>query len=872
MCLCVSLHLHFLTHQKKGRYEALEILLPFVGAKTLLAMEEQTEVVSSLLQGIADGDNNCGAIAQLLGKILVQLLKELTQEQSNEDAPNTSNNTNSDNATSSCPTHRNGTINSGSLKNTRCHSLLHPPTNCKTITNQPPAFHDWLHVWINPMASALLYSNRRRRNQIAAFCLPLIVPISLQNRYYASIAMETLISELTQLSVAQSCATGLFISTSSCQNASDRDIYLWAFLECAHYASSQKLILLSPQLRKCMAKCLPLEQFKAMLLYSDQSLRLAGFLAIEAMVPCYVSESDDIEVILHAEMALWKFALPYASKTNDKGYTKNLLDCLNKLLRRLCSRNQMHSTDTYFEEFVCSFLVDGIALQLGLYPGTAAEKEYFSLSLIRTVFNFACGVMVTSEQCGSKVLHHLVYRIMSLLFLVNSTWDTTRSTSFELVCDITCWALENDVMLPLPLYDDRERRSLFFRAVHLASSPRQREADSGAKMLGLLYISSTSSSARDVFFRTLLSLATDRLELFGAALASFAFPNPDNAKVIRTTSHAANDFIPLAHGIFNALNVIVDKSRDITFSLHLEKTEYDTLCHQLASLCIQAIKSSMYVVAHMEKFMDDSESTFDADDDLPNMAANNGPLGANSSFTLLIETTEEENNRRVRSQRVMVSFQLLYFLSAQSPWESFEHSRVLSTFIFFLKVGSWLLIKEACGALATVFSAFQGAPQQALVETSGALLISALVSLKHQGAAFSAHKSLQRIAEYCQGKFCFDKSIESLPFSWSKCLLHEISGAVQNSTLRRSTGYALGFLSILRTEPKPRCCINPFIIASLVRMALPPQAAIQCASSKLGITIDFAYLQVSEIRDLSPFISDSTYEVSQCIVRVNKVS
>jgi hypothetical protein len=93
-------------------------------------------------------------------------------------------------------------------------------------------------------------------------------------------------------------------------------------------------------------------------------------------------------------------------------------------------------------------------------------------------------------------------------------------------------------------------------------------------------------------------------------------------------------------------------------------------------------------------------------------------------------------------------------------------------------------------------------------------------------------------------------------------LLSEISGAVKNSTLRRSTGYALGFLSILRTEPKPRCCINPFIIASLVRMALPPQAAIHRASSDLGISIDFSYLQVAEMRDLSPFISDSTYEVS----------
>jgi hypothetical protein len=282
-------------------------------------MEEKTEVVSSLLQGIADGDHNCGAIAQLLGKFLVQLLKELIQEQL-DGAPNSSNKLNNSSNATPCPTDRKGTIDSDSLNNPSCQSSMH-------ITNKPPGFHDWLQVWINPMASALLYTHRRRRNQIAAFCLPLIVPMSLQNRSYASIAMESLISELTQLSATQLCATELFIHDSSCQNSSDHDIYLWAFLECAQYASSQKLILSSPQLRKSMAKCLPLERFKVMLIYSDQSLRLAGFLAIEAMVPRYVGESDDIEVFFNAEVAIWKYALPYASKTNDKGYTKSIFIC-----------------------------------------------------------------------------------------------------------------------------------------------------------------------------------------------------------------------------------------------------------------------------------------------------------------------------------------------------------------------------------------------------------------------------------------------------------------------------------------------------------------------------------------------------------------
>jgi hypothetical protein len=172
------------------------------------------------------------------------------------------------------------------------------------------------------------------------------------------------------------------------------------------------------------------------------------------------------------------------------------------------------------------------------------------------------------------------------------------------------------------------------------------------------------------------------------------------------------------------------------------------------------------------------------------------------------------------------------------------------------------LIKEACATLAKVFFTFQGAPQPSLVEASGDLLISALVSLKHQGAAFAAHKALQQIVESCQGNFSHHTVIRALPFIWGNRLLTEISGAGNNSTLRRSTGYALGFLSILRTEPKPRCCINPFIIASLVRMALPPKAAIEHASTRLGIDFEFAYLQVGEVKAFQSSVSDSKYEVS----------
>lgn len=617
-------------------------------------MEERTEVVSSLLQGVVDGENNCGAIAQLLGKLLLMLLQDLMQEKS--DDINNVTASSEDTAKKNRDETSSGTFNT----NDKCPS--HALSTVTTISNHehmdkgaiPPGFHDWLKVWINPMASALLSPNRRGRSQVAAFCLPLIVPISLSDRSYASLTMESLISELVHLSFPQTSPSELAIVSTLSDSTFEREVYLWAFLECAQYASSQKLILCSPQLRQFMSKCLPLHSFKVMLVYSNQSLRLAGFLAIEALVPCYVSESDDV---LDTEVAVWKFALPYASKSNDKGYTKNLMDCLSRLLRRLYVTDQSKSTGIYLQDFVCNFLVDGVALQIGLYPGTAAEKEYFSLSLVKTVVAFAFGIVdETGKHYASKILNHLVCQLSSLLFLIHSTWDITRATAFEIVCDIVRWALENSMMLPVPLSDERQRLSLFFRAIHLASSPRQREADSGAKILGLLFISaSTTASARIEFFRMLLSLVTDRLGMFETALGKLNFFTNETSASLSATPESTESFIPLAHGLLNALNVILGQAREKTFSMALEKEENDSLCQQLAFSCRQAILCSMNVVAHIENFTDESEDDYDFDGGLPQVNVNTGALGANTSFSLLHKTTEEENTRRVRIQRVVVS-------------------------------------------------------------------------------------------------------------------------------------------------------------------------------------------------------------------------
>lgn len=137
------------------------------------------------------------------------------------------------------------------------------------------------------------------------------------------------------------------------------------------------------------------------------------------------------------------------------------------------------------------------------------------------------------------------------------------------------------------------------------------------------------------------------------------------------------------------------------------------------------------------------------------------------------------------------------------------------------------MTKEACASIASTVTYKEFEPSVRLVESVGNLLISTLTTLKHQGAAFAAHRALQEIVEFCFTT-SLNESFVNLPLVWAKRLVRDISGEdnVRDSTLRRSTGYALGFLSIMRSEPPssvtPRT-LCPDMLGTLVRLSLPPE-------------------------------------------------
>jgi len=142
-------------------------------------------------------------------------------------------------------------------------------------------------------------------------------------------------------------------------------------------------------------------------------------------------------------------------------------------------------------------------------------------------------------------------------------------------------------------------------------------------------------------------------------------------------------------------------------------------------------------------------------------------------------------------------------------------------------MGSWLLTREAMKTLSTIICISDDVISCEIIANAGILLLKTLTSMKHQGTSFTAHESLQQICDAC---FCSQREeLSELPLQFMKDFLFReitrIEEIVHDSTLRRSTGYALGFLCIMRSlsssKKKERQNIITSTLAKLVKLSLP---------------------------------------------------
>lgn len=126
---------------RKGRYLALDILLPYMEPEQLIQ-------AGSLLEGIGDRGPNTGAIADLWTKLLIHQWNQIYEKDPDD------------------------------------------------------TYGAWKPLWIPSLGRALVLQSLGRRKQVAAFCLPRIADVmkkSKMMRPYVSIVMVDLLDEVTTL-------------------------------------------------------------------------------------------------------------------------------------------------------------------------------------------------------------------------------------------------------------------------------------------------------------------------------------------------------------------------------------------------------------------------------------------------------------------------------------------------------------------------------------------------------------------------------------------------------------------------------------------------------------------------------------------------
>jgi hypothetical protein len=798
---------------RKGRYIALETLLPIIGAKALIDSGGD-KLIESLVTGVGDRAHTAGNIAALLGKILSKRREEMNEET--------------------------GLVldESTSLNRKQRRKLEQQSTSGTEVqveTPKPQLLPEWIELWAPDFARGLLSKSHVRRKQVSAFCIPLLVTMvgGSSRRMDASFALSVLFTYLEKEYERQK-VSGTVLPVLSYDAETVDDIFLWAKLEIVRQASMQKLVSslsTSEALRASIKGKFPESLLRSSLTHSSQRVRLVAFAALEPVLSTYDSIRTKPEAA-YLEMDMWQSALPYAFKSTGKEYIASLLQYLTSFLDRL-SLAEADEVDgsasdcqtlPRFGRFVNDFLIGTIIVKQAAYPGTVLEKEQFAVSLLRCIISVAIRDDLLSidrkvfqkpgqtslrqiRRCELATLQCVTENLLSvevlltLVALCHSIWDATRSEAFTCLISLVQAAKSNNIALPKQFYDE----SVMTRGLFLSSSPRQREADTGAIILAFASCTKANKTAQENFLVELLALLNERIEKMRGSLSEILMPNDGHASSTVTQKGLA---LPLAHGLIQSVRRIIE-TKDANSA---QQYSQDTVV-RLVNLCIKSIQISLSVVADVKdgETLEGMEGMIvhsaEGTDAVP-LNVNTGAIGANAAFATIKHPAESEALRRFATQRIVV--------------------------------GSWLLAKEACATLTSLITYNPNYVPSAVVGRAGQLLITTMTALKHQGAAFAAQKALQQISMHCNSKTATPE-LRDLPAQWSERLTMEISSAekVRDSTLRRSTGYGLGFLALMRSElslkvfPRTLC---PHILARLVMLSLPPKSQIEGHADKLGLS------------------------------------
>ena len=460
-----------------------------------------------------------------------------------------------------------------------------------------------------------------------------------------------------------------------------------------------------------ISKCISLSTLQLALTHSLMSLRLAAYQCIESVV---LAHSKGVET----EIELWQSAFAYAlyASTENQDYTSSILQCLSAFLDRLSIAdaeiigdlkiNQKEKTNSQqfaidgeschskrndgiarFQSFVVDFLIKDIVLKKGAYPGTCVEKEGFTLALLECILAYTTqdqsyshdnivaknGVIFKRRRRPSEVnaMNNILAAILdreifaSLFALLHSMWDNTRTLSFRFLSKLVIASQSYAISLPVEFITEQSRRMTKFRAIYLASSPRQRESDTGARLLAFLYSTLDTAQARDDYLSELVEILESRLNSMKVKLAK-----------ILTGSYSDTDEqpqdgrdLPLAHGIIQGIrlamehNILLQKHK-VLIAETLDQAFYEKMT---ISFC-EAMRISLAVVADVRdgESLNGVEDILIGGDDAGDLRqkdssgctplnVNTGAIGANGTFSSVDAKNQNDAEKRIAVQRVVVS-------------------------------------------------------------------------------------------------------------------------------------------------------------------------------------------------------------------------
>jgi hypothetical protein len=433
---------------------------------------------------------------------------------------------------------------------------------------------------------------------------------------------------------------------------------------------------MTKEVQTAIAAHIPKATIQMALTHGITCIRLLAFQTIHAVVSAYGETME-------AEADLWRYAFSFVARSTDsKEYTSAMLQSLTSFLDRLSlSEAKREGECNRFHSFCVDVLLNDIIVKRGAYPGTIADKEGFSLSLLGYILSFVTqdqsfsidstfaknGIIfnrrrsATEENTMLQILKALFQcEIFGSLFsFLFSTWDSTRTLASRFLAKLVVAGQLHNISLPREFSSSEARASLKARGIYLASSPRQREADTGAHILAFIYYSLDDADGRIEYLRGLMDLLKSRLYSMRDQLQVILKGEEDGI-----TLKMAGD-LPLAHGIIQAIALSVEHER--LDKLHATrhygtKHEHDNLYDELLEILVEAIQVSLAVVADVREGETvegmSGEMSFGSSSNgrssVP-LNVNSGAIGTNGTWSSASSTDGDDIMGRLAVQRVVVS-------------------------------------------------------------------------------------------------------------------------------------------------------------------------------------------------------------------------